>query len=190
MAMAKCVMVGDEAVGKTCLVLSHGNYEFSSDCVPSFENGYDFPTDIDGRPFTTRVFEVGQKDYDRLRPLLYPQTDVFLVCFSVVAPLSFENVKEKWVPEIMHHCPNTPFLLVGTQVDLRDDAAILEKLAKTKQKPISSKQGYKLARKVKAVKFVECSALTQQSVQNVFHKALKVTFEPPRVQKKKTCLIL
>ena len=37
----------------------------------------------------------GQEDYDRLRPLSYPQTDVFLVCFSVVAPSSFENVKEK-----------------------------------------------------------------------------------------------
>ena len=38
---------------------------------------------------------VGQEDYDRLRPLSYPQTDVFLVCFSVVSPASFENVKEK-----------------------------------------------------------------------------------------------
>lgn len=47
----------------------------------------------------------GQEDYDRLRPLSYPQTDVFLVCFSVVSPASFENVKEKWVPEVRHHCP-------------------------------------------------------------------------------------
>lgn len=38
---------------------------------------------------------LGQEDYDRLRPLSYPQTDVFLVCFSVVAPSSFENIKEK-----------------------------------------------------------------------------------------------
>lgn len=37
----------------------------------------------------------GQEDYDRLRPLSYPQTDVFLVCFSVITPASFENVKEK-----------------------------------------------------------------------------------------------
>lgn len=41
------------------------------------------------------VFSPGQEDYDRLRPLSYPQTDVFLVCFSVVSPSSFENVKEK-----------------------------------------------------------------------------------------------
>lgn len=41
------------------------------------------------------VLSLGQEDYDRLRPLSYPQTDVFLVCFSVVSPSSFENVKEK-----------------------------------------------------------------------------------------------
>lgn len=41
------------------------------------------------------IFFLGQEDYDRLRPLSYPQTDVFLVCFSVVSPSSFENVKEK-----------------------------------------------------------------------------------------------
>jgi len=37
-----------------------------------------------------------QEDYDRLRPLSYPQTDVFLVCFSVVSPTSLENVEFKW----------------------------------------------------------------------------------------------
>ena len=85
----------------------------------------------------TFFYILGQEDYDRLRPLSYPQTDVFLVCFSVVSPSSFENVKEKWVPEISHHCQRTPFLLVGTQIDLRDDAATIEKLAKNKQKPLT-----------------------------------------------------
>lgn len=47
----------------------------------------------------------------------------------------------QWVPEITHHCQKTPFLLVGTQVDLRDDGATIEKLAKNKQKPISIEQG-------------------------------------------------
>lgn len=51
---------------------------------------------IGGEPYTLGLFDTaGQEDYDRLRPLSYPQTDVFLVCFSVVAPSSFENVKEK-----------------------------------------------------------------------------------------------
>lgn len=65
------------------------------------------------------------------------------------------------MPEITHHCQRTPFLLVGTQVDLRDSAATIEKLAKNRQKPISYEMGEKLARELKAVKYVECSALTQ-----------------------------
>jgi len=70
----------------------------------------------------------------------------------------------QWVPEITHHCQRTPFLLVGTQVDLRDNPATVEKLAKNRQKPISSEMGEKLARELKAVKYVECSALTQVCV--------------------------
>ncbi len=70
---------------------------------------------IGGKPYTLGLCDTdGQEVYDRLRPLSYRQTDVFLVCFSVVTYSSYENVKEKWVPEILHHCPKTPFLLVGT----------------------------------------------------------------------------
>ena len=51
---------------------------------------------IGGEPYTLGLFDTaGQEDYDRLRPLSYPQTDVFLVCYSVVSPSSYENVKEK-----------------------------------------------------------------------------------------------
>lgn len=67
----------------------------------------------------------------------------------------------QWVPEITHHCQKTPFLLVGTQIDLREDAATIEKLAKNKQKPVTLEQGEKLTKELKAVKYVECSALTQ-----------------------------
>uniref|UniRef100_A0A8C7PLF5 Uncharacterized protein n=1 Tax=Oncorhynchus mykiss TaxID=8022 RepID=A0A8C7PLF5_ONCMY len=67
----------------------------------------------------------------------------------------------QWVPEITHHCPKTPFLLVGTQIDLRDDPSTIEKLAKNKQKPITLETAEKLAKDLKAVKYVECSALTQ-----------------------------
>jgi len=61
----------------------------------------------------------------RLRPLSYPQTDVFLICFSLVSPASYENVRAKWFPEVSHHCPNTPVILVGTKLDLRDDPVSL-----------------------------------------------------------------
>lgn len=130
------------------------------------------------------VHSAGQEDYDRLRPLSYPQTDVFLVCFSVTSPASFENVKEKWFPEVHHHCPGVPCLIVGTQVDLRDDAAVCEKLAKQKQRPVQHDAGEKLARELGAVKYVECSALTQKGLKNVFDEAIVAALEPPVVKKK------
>ena len=80
--------------------------------------------------------------------------------------------------------------MVGTQVDLRDDAAIVEKLAKTKQKPISFEQGEKLARELRAVKYVECSALTQKGLKNVFDEAILAALEPPEAPKKKKCVLL
>lgn len=50
-----------------------------------------------------------QEDYDRLRPLSHPMTDVFLICFSVVNPASFQNVKEEWVPELKNMHQMYPF---------------------------------------------------------------------------------
>ncbi len=43
-------------------------------------------------------------------------TDVFLICFSVVNPASFQNVREEWVPELQEYAPSVPYLLIGTQV--------------------------------------------------------------------------
>ena len=64
---------------------------------------------IAGEPHTLGLFDTaGQEDYDRLRPLSYPQTDVFLVCFSIVNPASYENAKEKVrnVIKVRHHFLN------------------------------------------------------------------------------------
>lgn len=67
----------------------------------------------------------GQEDYDRLRPLSYPQTDVFVLCFSVVSPSSFKNVTNKWLPEIRHHCPDTPIILCGNDDDTDHQRTLL-----------------------------------------------------------------
>lgn len=69
----------------------------------------------------------------------------------------------QWIPEIKRLNPHTSFLLIGTQVDLREDAATLEKLAQEKQKPTTIDQGNSLAKKSGAVKYIECSSVTKVS---------------------------
>lgn len=69
-------------------------------------------------PLNTLAVLPWQEDYNQLRPLSYPNTDVFLICFSVVNPASYHNVQEEWVPELKVCMPNVPYVLIGTQVQL------------------------------------------------------------------------
>src|SRR5690349_15255567 len=87
--------------------------------------------------FTFTSDTAGGQEYDRLRFLSYPNTNVFLLCFSVTNPSSFENVSERWYSEITHHCPNTPILLVGTKIDLRNDEESIARLREKGENPIS-----------------------------------------------------
>lgn len=115
----------------------------------------------------------GQEEYDRLRALCYPQTDVFLVCFSVVSPVTLENVRLKWNPELKHHCPDTPRVLVGLKTDLREDEAVLKSLREAAQQPIALDAAEAFANKIGAVTYVECSALTQKGLKEVFDTATR-----------------
>ena len=89
---------------------------------------------------------------------------MFLICFSIISPASFENVRAKWYPEVSHHCPNTPVVLVGTKLDLRDDQDTNDLLAKKNLQPLTYAQGLQMAKEINAVKYLECSALTQKGL--------------------------
>merc|ERR1712117_309380 len=102
-------------------------------------------------------------------------TDVFLVCFSVVSPTSFENVRQKWALEVRKY-HKAPILLVGTQSDLR------EKLSKNKQAPVTKEQGERLAKDIKAFKYMECSAMTQDGLKAVFDEAIVASLDPPEIE--------
>lgn len=77
-------------------------------------------------------------------------------------------MREKWFPEVHHHCPGVPCLIVGTQTDLRDDPSVRDKLAKQRMSPVRKEVGEKMAKELGAVKYVECSALTQYKLKDVF----------------------
>lgn len=79
---------------------------------------------------------------------------------------------------------------MGTQIDLRDDPGVMDKLARQRQRPITFEAGERLARELGAVKYVECSALTQKGLKNVFDEAIVAALEPPVKKKSKKCRIL
>ena len=129
---------------------------------------------VDREPVNLGLWDTsGQEDYARLRPLSYPQTDVFLVCFSLVSPATLENVAEKWAPEIKHHRPNTPMILVGTKLDLLDDKATIQRLKKRRLAPVTREQGKVMQKKIGAMAYMECSALTQVGLRDVFIQAAR-----------------
>ena len=131
----------------------------------------------------------GQEDYDRLRPLSYPDTDVILMCFSIDSPDSLENIPEKWTPEVRHFCPNVPIILVGNKKDLRNDENTRRELAKMKQEPVKAEDGRAMAEKISAFNYLECSAKTKEGVREVFETATRAALQVKK-KKKTKCSIL
>ncbi|XP_064623153.1 cdc42 homolog isoform X2 [Lineus longissimus] len=127
----------------------------------------------------------GQDVYDKIRILTYAGTDVILCCFSVINPVSYQNVSETWIEELRRHAPKScPIVLVGTQIDLREDQDTLDNLQKKKLRPLSTEQGESLARRLKVHAYEECSALTQKNLKAVFDTAIVAALNPVKKKDK------
>jgi len=169
----KCVVVGDGAVGKTCLLIAYLEERFPVEYVPTVFDNYEQELQFEGQDVKLSLWDTaGQEGYTKIRTLSYPKTDVFLLCFSVVNPASFVNVKDQWWKEIYQHCPTARVILVGTKIDLREDADALSELKKIGKEPVSAEMGKAKATELGAVSYLECSALTQAGLKEVFESAL------------------
>lgn len=176
----KITTVGDGMVGKTCLLITYTQNEFPDEYVPTVFDNHACNIRVDGKDYNLTLWDTaGQEDYEKLRPLSYPNTDCFLLCYSISSKTSFENVKSKWSPEIHHFSHNVPIILIGTKLDLRVPGS---------EKFVTTAEGKKLKRDIKAYSFVECSAKKKINLDTVFEEAVRAVERKP--QKPRTCQIL
>ncbi|KAI1780892.1 ras-domain-containing protein [Hypoxylon cercidicola] len=170
----KIVVVGDGGCGKTCLLISYSQGYFPEKYVPTvFENYITYPThQPSGKTVELALWDTaGQEEYDRLRPLSYPETDLIFVCFAIDCPNSLDNVLDKWYPEVLHFCPYTPLILVGLKSDLRHKKTCIEMLKTQGLTPVTSEQGMAVAKKMGA-QYMECSSKEMTGVDDIFDRAI------------------
>ncbi|KAI9375135.1 GTP-binding protein rhoC [Aspergillus egyptiacus] len=166
----KFVVVGDGGCGKTCLLISYSQGYFPEKYVPTVFENYITQTihRRSGKTVELALWDTaGQEEYDRLRPLSYPETDLLFVCFAIDCPASLEN----WYPEVLHFCPTTPIILVGLKSDLRNKRTCIELLRTQGLTPVTPEQGETVARRMNA-SYVECSSKEMRGVDTVFQLAV------------------
>lgn len=123
-----------------------------------------------------KYFFQGEGNKERIHN--YLGADVFVVCFSVVKPDTFFQVQRRWLPEIQQHAGDKPFLIVGTQADLRDDPEVISDLRAKGQRPISFREAMSLARRVGSACYVECSPVMKKRLRRVMNDAFVSVFSP------------
>ncbi|CAD7688934.1 unnamed protein product [Nyctereutes procyonoides] len=179
MQTIKCVVVGDGAIGKTCLLISYTTNAFPEEYIPTVFDNYGAQTSVDGQIVSLNLWNTaGEEEH------------IFVICFSIGNPSSYANVRHKRHPEVSHHCPNVPVLLVGTKRDLQNDVETVKKLKEQSLVSTTPQQGTSLAKQVGAVKYLECSALLQDGVHEVFSEAVWAVLYPATKKSTKKCVLL
>jgi Ras family protein A len=201
----KLVVVGDGMCGKTCLLYAFKDDDFNPNHAPTIFDTYAAEIKVNGKTVTKNqiifssisktyffclqitlaLFDTaGEEDFDRLRPLSYPDTNVVLICFSVGNSASAVNVSDKWSPEIRHFCDQCPIILVACKTDLRTNPQTIAKLKLDGAKPVTTEFGQRLATQIKADAYMECSAKTREGVQELFMLAARLSLEKRSRRKK------
>lgn len=176
MPQLKIFLLGDEAVGKTCLLIKFTTGSFPDQYMPVVVDNYMQSMTVDDIQVDLVIGDSrGGDEYDRRRYLSSPYTDLFILAFSIASPPSFDSIKTKWLPEMKEHSPNTPFVLVGTKTDLRFDYPTLDALEPIYgHGPLDKSCGEELATEIGAVEYLETSAVRGEGVNELFEEVVKI----------------
>eukprot|EP01090_Pellita_catalonica_P005660 TRINITY_DN1588_c0_g1_i1.p1 TRINITY_DN1588_c0_g1~~TRINITY_DN1588_c0_g1_i1.p1 ORF type:complete len:202 (+),score=43.10 TRINITY_DN1588_c0_g1_i1:99-704(+) len=169
----KLFVVGDNGVGKTSQLMTYTMNSFPHCYMPSVFDNIEVDVTVDEKPAKVSLWDcAGGEEYARLRPLAYPETDLFLIEFSIAEPSSLLSAKS-WLSEIHHHCPDVPVFLIGNKSDLREDSKTLEKLESKGECPVSPEQALAVCEEIGAIKYLENSALKKQDFQPILEEAVR-----------------
>lgn len=165
----KIVAVGDGAVGKTALLNTHSTGVFQPEYVPTVMDNY---ACMNGDTYSYTLWDTaGQENYERIRPLCYSGTSVFLVCFAIDSLQSLASVKSRWLPEIRRECgEKIPTVLVGTKADL---------ITSTSKEVVQKGDARKFTRDHKMYCYVETSAKLHRGITEVIQEAIQAATKPP-----------
>jgi small GTP-binding protein len=151
------------------------------------------------QPIKLELYDTnGDEIFDRIRPLIYPKTDIFVLCFSTIDRTTYENVWTKWYPEMKYYQPSAQCIIIGTKIDIRNDHKALKMLEETLKKkkkklcsPVSHNEGEAKAKEFHALKYFECSAHTQSGLNDFIECIPSVVFGNNTAKKKgRHCAIL
>ncbi|GAA5850507.1 hypothetical protein JCM3766R1_003519 [Sporobolomyces carnicolor] len=177
----KLVVVGDGACGKTSLLNVFVSGEFPETYEPTVFENHTVDIVVDDTPVELSLWDTaGQEDFARLRSLSYSDTHLIMLAFAVDQPTSLENVETKWVDEILEHCPGVKICLVANKCDLREDPVARERVRKYGGEMIEYEQGLNVAKRIRASRYLECSAKHDRGVREAFEEAARVSVTAQR----------
>ena len=172
------MVLGGQMVGKTSLLYTFQTGRFPGDNIylPSIMNNYNCNLLVHRTPVNLELWDsVSTECHDRLRPLSYPETDVFLLCFSVSNRKSMEDCYTfKCEVENLGECPQAKFIVVATKIELRHNEVVIEKLAGKGITAVSFDEGHQLALQIGAVGYCECSSRTYKGVRALLYLSIDV----------------
>ncbi|KAH8792916.1 P-loop containing nucleoside triphosphate hydrolase protein [Flagelloscypha sp. PMI_526] len=184
----KLVLVGDDAVGKTCLFTRFACDQFLEVYGRATFETYVAAVKVDEQVVELAVWDTSSReDFDDIRPLSYPDSQVVLLAYSIDDPTSLYSIEEKWLNEVTYFIHDeVAIILVGCKMDLRDDELPLEEVAKRSSRLVTYEEGLSVAMRIGAGQFLECSAKTGQGVAEIFEVAARAAIDHAKRRKSKS----